>query len=98
MLIECFERHREFVDSSYLLRTCFGLYSWDSRQIRSRFMVKPRTHKSTNEVRIPTNALRICYELTKIYENRDFVAKHLNSSKRLPRIPDRSRIERTDYE
>lgn len=23
-------RYREFVDSSYLLRTCFGVYSWDS--------------------------------------------------------------------
>ena len=29
-LIECFVRYREFVDSSYLLRTCFGVYSWDS--------------------------------------------------------------------
>ena len=43
-------------DSSYLFRTCFGVYSWDSWQIRSRFMIKPRIHESPNQVRIPTNA------------------------------------------
>ena len=62
MLIECVVRYREFVDSSYLLRTCFGVYSWDSWHIRSRFMVKPRVHESPNEVRITTNA----YESSKI--------------------------------
>ena len=91
--------------------TCFGVYSWDSWQIRRRSVVKPRIHESPNELRIPTNAyeyydsvtmsknaLRICYELTTIFWNREFVAKILNISKLLPRIPDRSRIERIDYE
>ena len=35
---------------------CFGVYSWDSWQIRSRFVVNPRIHESSNELRIPTNA------------------------------------------
>ena len=36
--------------------TCFGVYSWDSWQIRSRFVVKPWIHESPNELIIPTNA------------------------------------------
>ena len=47
---------------------------------------------------MPKNALRICYELTTNFGNRDFMANILKSSKPLPRIPDRSRIEVTDYE
>ena len=36
--------------------TCFGVYSWDSWQIRSRFVVKPWINESPNELTIPTNA------------------------------------------
>ena len=47
---------------------------------------------------MPKNSLRICYELTTIFWIREFVAKILNCSKLLSRIPDCSRIARTDYE
>ena len=36
--------------------TCFGVYSWDSSQIRSRFVVKPWINESPNELTISTNA------------------------------------------
>ena len=35
--------------------TCFGVYSWDSWHIRSRFMVKSWINESPNELTIPTN-------------------------------------------
>ena len=53
--------------------TCFGVYWWDSWQIRSRFVFKPWINVSPNEFIIPTNAyesitiqlrcLRMHYEL-----------------------------------
>ena len=65
-----------------------------------------------NELRIPTNdyesitiqlrCLRMHYEFVtnyvRFFWNREFVANILNSSKLLPRFPDHSRLERTDYE
>ena len=36
-----------------------------------------------DSVMMPKNALRICYELTTMFWNREFVAKTLNSSKHL---------------
>jgi len=44
------------------------------------------------------NALRIYHELTTIFWNREFVAKTLNSSKLLPRIPDWSELTTNIYE
>ena len=51
------------LDNSYEFpRTCFGVYSWDSWQIRSRFVVKPWIHEFTNELIISTNGLRFSYD------------------------------------
>ena len=43
-------------------------------------------------------ALGICYELTTIIWNREFVAKTLNSSKLFLRIPDKSELTMNIYE
>ena len=45
-----------------------------------------------NSVTMPKNALRICYELTTIPWNRDFVAKTLNSLKRFKTYATNSRL------
>ena len=51
-----------------------------------------------DSVMMAKNALRIFYELTTIFWNREFVAKTLNSSKLLPRIPDWSELTTNIYE
>jgi len=51
-----------------------------------------------DSVTMAKNALRMCYELTTIFWNREFVAKTLNSSKLLPQIPNWSELTTHIYE
>ena len=65
-------QYREFVGSSYLLRICFGLYSWDSWKIRDLSVTiswsNPNS-KSPNELRMLPNQIRFSYDVQECTTN-----------------------------
>ena len=58
--------------------TCVGVYSWNSWQIRCRFVVKPWINESPNELTIPTNAYEsITIQLRCLRMHYEFVTNQL---------------------